>query len=348
MLYKKLGRTDLAVSAICLGTMTWGEQNTETEAHEQLDYALERGINFLDTAEMYPVPPRKETYSRTEEYIGRWDKLKTQREKIILATKVVGPMDNFEDQYIRGGKTKLNKEHIDKALEGSLKRLNVDYIDLYQLHWPERQTNFFGARGYTHLPEDKSTPIKETLQALKPWVDKGVIRHLGLSNETPWGVMQYLNAARELGMDPVVSIQNPYNLLNRTFEIGLSEMALKEKVGLLAYSPLAFGTLSGKYLQEPWPSKGRLSLWGRFSRYLKDNGVAATKEYVGLAKEIGSTPSKLALAFVTTRSFVTSNIIGATTMEQLEENIDSIELELSDEILAKIQEIQERFPDPCP
>ena len=344
MKYNKLGTSDLEVSKICLGTMTWGEQNTETEAHEQLDYALDQGINFFDTAEMYPVPPSEETYTLTEQYIGTWEKLKTQRDKIILATKVAGP--SFFP-HIRGN-SRFNKEHITKAIEGSLKRLNVDYLDLYQLHWPDRSTNYFGQRGYIHNENEEMTPILETLEVLATLKAEGKVRHFGLSNETPWGTMKFLELATKHNLPRMVSIQNPYSLLNRTFEIGLSEVAHREQVDLLAYSPLAFGVLSGKYLNGQQPTGARLTLWERFSRYSNEQATNATEAYVNLAKKYGLSPVQMALSFVTSRAFIGSNIIGATTMAQLKENIASINVELSDDILDEIEAIHTRWPNPAP
>jgi aryl-alcohol dehydrogenase-like predicted oxidoreductase len=346
MKFRKLGSTEKEVSVICLGTMTWCEQNTEKEAHEQLDYAFERGVNFIDTAEMYPVPPTAETYTKTEEYIGRWDKLKSQRDKIFMATKIAGP--GLGD-YIRGGGNNFTRRHLEEACDASLKRLNVETIDLYQLHWPERTTNFFGQLGVEGLPSDEQfTPFLERLQVLGELQKKGKIKHIGLSNESPWGVMKYLEIAKSEGLPKVESIQNPYSLLNRTFEIGNAEVSLREKVGLLAYSPLGFGILTGKYRGGKKPEGARLTLWDRFSRYSNPQALEATEKYCQLAEEMGTTPAKLALAFVNQRSFVTSNIIGATNLDQLKENIDSIELELSEEMLGRINEIHQLTPNPSP
>jgi aryl-alcohol dehydrogenase-like predicted oxidoreductase len=343
--YRKLGNTDLKVSSLCLGTMTWGIQNTQDEAHKQLDYALERGINFIDTAEMYPVPPTQETYAKTEEIIGNWSKLHSKRDDIILATKIAGP--GFD--YIRDGELKLNKKHMKEACEASLKRLKIETIDLYQLHWPERQTNYFGQRGYTHNENEVSfTPILERLEAMQELVNEGKVKHFGLSNETPWGVMQYLSLAKTHNLPRIVSIQNPYNLLNRTFETGLAEMAIREKMGLLAYSPLAFGMLSGKYRHGQKPKNARLTMFDRFTRYLKPLSSKATDMYCDLAQELEVSPATLALAYVSSRNFVTSNIIGATTMEQLIENIDSNEFSITSEIAVKIDEIHELIPNPSP
>jgi aryl-alcohol dehydrogenase-like predicted oxidoreductase len=343
--YRQLGRTDLKVSAICLGTMTWGEQNSEAEAFAQIERAKAAGINFLDTAEMYPVPPKAETYASTEKIIGNWFKKQGDRADWILASKIAGPGNAIE--HIRGGSLKHNREHIIAALDASLARLQTDYLDLYQLHWPERSTNFFGKLGYTHKEED-FTPLEETLEALDEQVKAGKIRHIGLSNETPWGTMKFLQLAESRGWPRAVSIQNPYNLLNRSFEVGLAEVAIREQCGLLAYSPLAFGMLSGKYEGGARPAKGRLSLYSRFTRYFNAQSEAACSRYVALAREHGLEPTQMALAFVTRQPFVTSNIIGATTLDQLDSNIASFELELSEEVLAGIEEIHKDHPNPAP
>jgi aryl-alcohol dehydrogenase-like predicted oxidoreductase len=346
MRYRPLGRTDLNVSALCLGTMTFGEQNTAAEAAAQLDRAVAAGINFIDTAEMYPVPPKAETMGRTEDCIGRWLAARGGRDRLILASKVAGPGDWLA--YIRGGTNRLDRANIEQALHDSLRRLGTDYLDLYQLHWPDRQTNFFGKLGYEHPAEDTSVPLLETLQVLGELVQSGKIRHVGLSNETPWGTMRFLSLAERHGLPRMVSIQNPYNLLNRTFEIGLAEVAIREQCGLLAYSPMAFGALSGKYLDGRRPPDGRLTLFSRFSRYSNEQAVAATAEYVAVARKHGLDPAQMALAFVTSRPFVTSNIIGATTMAQLEQNLASLELDLSDAVLADIETVHTRQPNPSP
>lgn len=343
MEFRSLGNTDIKVSAICLGTMTWGEQNSEKEAHQQLDYALERGINFFDTAEMYPVPPKGETYSLTEQYIGTWQGLKKKRDQLILATKIAGP----GMQHIRGG-SKFNRAHIEEAVNASLQRLQVDYIDLYQLHWPERNTNFFGKLGYQQQEERGVTSILETLEALKAIEKSGKVRSFGLSNETAWGAMSYLKYSELHNLPRMVSIQNPYNLLNRSFEVGLAEVAHREGLGLLAYSPLGFGVLTGKFLNGQMPANTRIAKWSRFSRYSNEQGSKAVAEYVRLAHEHGISPTQMALSFVISRPFLTSNIIGATTMEQLKENIDSVELRLTDEVLSGIESIHKQFTNPCP
>lgn len=345
MIYRRLGRTDVQVSALCLGTMTWGQQNTEDEAHRQLDAALEAGINFIDTAEMYPVPPMAKTYGTTERYIGNWLTKRGGRDRIVLATKVMGRSDSLS--YVRGGPC-LDRSNIESAVHDSLRRLQTDYIDLYQLHWPDRQTNYFGQLGYRHADDDHSIPLAETLQVLGDLVGAGKIRHIGLSNETPWGVMTCLKLAEQHGLPRVVSIQNPYNLLNRTFEISLAEIAHRENAGLLAYSPLAFGTLSGKYLNNSRPPRARLTLFSRFSRYTNEIGLKATKAYVGLARAHGLDPAQMALAYINQRPFITSNIIGATSMEQLQTDIASIDVALPDEIVADIEAIHVKHPNPCP
>lgn len=342
---RTLGKTGLEVTEICLGTMTWGEQNSEQEAFEQLDLATVAGINFIDTAEMYPVPPRAETQGLTETFLGNWLARRGRRDDLVIASKVAGPGNGLG--YLRNG-PRLTRDHIRKACEDSLRRLQTDYIDLYQVHWPDRNTNFFGKLGYVHKADEQMTPIEETLGALDELVKEGKVRHVGLSNETAWGTMEYLRLAREKGWPRVASIQNPYNLLNRSFEVGLAEIAHREDVGLLAYSPLAFGTLSGKYLDGQRPPAGRLTLFERFSRYTREQGDAAVRAYVELARAHNLSPVHLALAYVTGRSFVTSNIIGATTMTQLRENLESATVTLSDEVLTEIEAIHARYTYPCP
>jgi aryl-alcohol dehydrogenase-like predicted oxidoreductase len=346
MQQRRLGRTDIKVSALCLGTMTFGQQNTETEAHAQLDRALDAGVNFIDTAEMYPVPPLAETQGRTEQYIGSWLAARGLRDRVVLATKVAGPGGWLS--YLRDGDTRLDRPNIEAAVEASLKRLRTDYIDLYQLHWPDRETNYFGRLGYAHPTEDRSVPLLETLEVLGDLVAAGKVRHIGLSNETPWGTMRFLDLARQHGLPQPASIQNPYNLLNRTFEIGLAEVAIRERCGLLAYSPMAFGVLSGKYLGGVRPAGARLTLFERFDRYSNAQAERAAGEYVALARRQGLDPARMALAWVTSRPFVTSNIIGATTMAQLEADLCSIDLELSEEVIEGIEEIHTRQPNPSP
>ena len=347
MEYRELGRTGISVSSLCLGTMTFGEQNTEAEAHEQLDYALGQGINFIDTAEMYPVPPQGTTQGRTESQIGTWLAKRGQRDRVILATKAAGPADWLE--YLRGG-PEFSRQQLTQALEASLARLQTDYVDLYQLHWPARATNFFGQLGYQPQAEfvDATEGLQEVLAILAEFVKAGKVRAIGLSNETPWGVMKCVQLADQLGVPRVASVQNPYNLLNRSFEVGLAEVAHREQVGLLAYSPLAFGVLTGKYLNNQWPAKGRLTLYKRFQRYTTELAEQATERYVALAEQYGMSAASLALAFVTSRPFVTSNIIGATSMAQLQENIASSQLTLSDEALADIEAVQQQIQNPCP
>ncbi|MDI5932216.1 NADP(H)-dependent aldo-keto reductase [Halomonas kalidii] len=340
---RPLGNTGIEVSRLCLGTMTFGEQNSEADAHEQLDRAVAFGINFIDTAEMYPVPPKAETQGRTEAYIGSWLKRRSSRDDVIIATKASGP----GLEHVRGG-PRLTREHLHQAIDESLSRLRTDYVDLYQLHWPDRRTNFFGRLGYEHDEEEDSTPLEETLAALKELVDAGKVRAIGLSNDTPWGVMRALHLAETLGLPRVASIQNPYNLLNRTFEVGLAEIAHRENVGLLAYSPLAFGVLSGKYLDGARPEGARLTLFERFQRYTNPLAEEATRAYVQIARDHALDPAQMALAFVNSRSFLTSNIVGATTMEQLEDDLTSESLRLEQSVLDAIEEVHRRLPNPAP
>ena len=346
MQYNQLGRTSLEVSRLCLGTMTWGEQNTETEAHEQLDFAIGSGINFIDTAELYPVPPRAETQGQTEIILGTWLAKRKDRDKLVIATKICAAAEWLP--YLRNGNNRLDRKNIEAALHASLKRLQTDYIDLYQIHWPERDTNYFGKLDYYHAPEKDGVPIVEALNILGEMVLAGKIRYIGISNETPWGISEYLRIAQQNNLPRIVSIQNPYNLLNRTFEIGCAEFAHREQVGLLAYSPLGFGVLSGKYLQGGRPADCRLTLFDRFSRYTNPAGVRCTGDYVHLARNNKMDPAQMALAFVNSRPFLTSNIIGARTMEQLRSNIDSINIKLSRDMLRSIDEIHSRQPNPCP
>ncbi len=347
--YRRLGQTDLRVSAICLGSMTWGQQNTEAEGHAQLDYALSRGVNFIDTAEIYAIPPRRETQGSTERIIGSWFAARKNRDKVVIATKVAGRGDA---DWLRpnGEKPILNAKQIAYAIDGSLKRLQTDYVDLYQLHWPDRSLPLWGSGGTTYRPPSQraETPIEETLAALNDLVKAGKVRHVGLSNETPWGVARFLRAA-ELDHGPrVVSIQNAYNLLNRTFEMGLAEFAARDAVGLLAYSPLAQGYLTGKYMGGARPPGARTTLFERAGRYEKPGVEAAIAAYLELARDIGADPAQLAIAFVTSRPFVTSNIIGATTMAQLETDIDSINLKITPEIEARIDAIHQIHNNPAP
>lgn len=347
MKYRKLGRTDVEVSELCLGTMTWGEQNTQAEAFEQLDMAVAAGVNFIDSAELYPVPPGPETQGSTEIILGNWLKRRGCRDDLIIASKIVGRND-WNPPIRPGSPDCLDRANIEAALEASLKRLQTDYVDLYQLHWPDRKTNFFGRLGYVHRPDEVAVPIEETLRALADQVAAGKVRYIGLSNETPWGTMEFLHLAREFNLPRVVCIQNPYNLLNRSFEIGLAEVAHREDCGLLAYSPLAFGVLSGKYLHGARPQGARITLYERFSRYNSAEALAATEAYVDLAREHGVDPAQMALAYVTSRPFVTSNIIGARTLEQLQSNLASTELVLTPELLDGIDEIHTAQPNSAP
>ncbi len=343
---RPLGDTELQVSALCLGTMTYGEQNTLPEAHQQLDCAFERGVNFIDTAEMYAIPPSAETQGLTESYVGNWIATgRVPREQIILATKVAGPSDLMA--YLREG-PRLNASHIERAIDDSLRRLCTDYIDLYQVHWPERNTNFFGALGYQHTEDDHAVAIEETCEALARLVESGKVRYIGISNETPWGMLEYLRLAREHNIPRIVSIQNPYSLLNRSFEVGLAEIAIRERCGLLAYSPLAFGRLTGKYPGDADDS-ARLNRWPEwFTRYNSESALDATERYVALAHAHGMSPAAMALAFVRQQPFVTSVILGATTMEQLTENLDSADLTLDAALLEEINAIHEALPNPSP
>ena len=344
MKFNKLGNTDLEVSLICLGSMTWGQQNNEADAHAQLDYALSRGINFIDTAEMYPVPPTKDTQGLTESYIGTWLNKRGKRDDIILASKLAGPADWLS--HIRGG-PRLTADQINQAIETSLARLQTDYLDLYQLHWPDRHTNYFGQLGYEENNQEQQTPLDESIKALDDLIKAGKIRHWGFSNETPWGVMKALAICERDGFAKPVSIQNPYNLLNRSYEVGMAEISHRESVGLLAYSPLGFGMLTGKYIDRQ-PEKARLTLFDRFTRYTNPESVQATKEYSEVAKRFGLSQTEMALAFVNNQSFVTSNIIGATTMEQLKENIDSIDTVLTEDVLKAISGVHQMHPNPAP
>ena len=345
MNYKKLGNTDLNVSTICLGTMTWGEQNTQDEGFEQMDYALDQGINFWDTAEIYSIPPKQETFGDTEVIIGNWFEKTKKREKVILATKVCGPMR----EYVRGGGNQFGKKNITEALEGSLKRLKTDYIDLYQLHWPERNTNFFGKLGYEHDDSNEWTRFEDILESLKIFIKQGKVRHVGLSNETSWALSKFLELSKNNSLPRMLSVQNPYNLLNRTYEVGLAEISIREKAGLLAYSPLACGYLSGKYRNNQIPKNSRIDRDGDFwTRYKKPNMNNAVDAYYEISKEYKLDMSQMALKFIEIQPFVTSVIIGATTMEQLKTNIESVNIKLTEEIIKEINEVQKKYPNPCP
>ena len=343
--YNLLPGTEIKVSKICLGTMTFGRQNNEKEGHDQMDYSYDRGINFFDTAELYPVPPSPETQGETEKIIGSWLKKKGKRDKIIIASKVAGP-SSFS-QHIRKNMS-YSKATINKAINNSLKRLRTDYIDLYQIHWPERVTNFFGKRGFEFNKEDQwKYNFDLILDVLNENIKEGKIRNIGISNETPWGLMKYVNESNE-NRPKIISIQNPYSLLNRTFEIGNSEICHKENVGLLAYSPLGFGTLTGKYLGGNMPKNARLTLFPHYDRFSNKESKKVIQKYYDLAKENGMSLTTMALSFVNDRSFVTSNIIGATSIDQLKENIDSYKIFLSDELLDKINIIHNNQPNPAP
>jgi len=346
MKYTTLGNTNIQVSKICLGTMTFGEQNTEAEAHQQLDYAISQGINFIDTAELYAIPSTKENNGLTEKYIGTWLRKRTDRDQLIIATKIAGP-SSFA-HYIRDP-LRYTPEQIRIAIDGSLRRLQTDYVDLYQLHWPERKTNCFGKLGYIHdESDDWEDNMLEVLQTFDELIREGKIRYFGVSNETPWGIMRFLHLSDQYALPRCVSIQNPYSLLNRTFEIGLAEIAIREQAGLLAYSPMAFGLLSGKYHKADKPQNSRISRYPRMSRYNGKLSFDATARYLDIAEKHGVSLAQLSLAFVNTRPFMTSNIIGATTMEQLKENIESINIELSDDILKEIEDVHHQIPNPAP
>ncbi|MDY8135258.1 aldo/keto reductase [Aquimarina sp. 2201CG5-10] len=343
MKYTTLPNTDIKVSKICLGSMTWGEQNTEADGHKQLDYALDQGINFIDTAELYSVPANKDTQGSTEKIIGSWLQKTGKRNEVVLATKIVGPRE-FVKHIRTGG---FSKEEFADAINKSLQRLQTDYIDLYQLHWPERNTNFFGVRGYTHDDAEKwNDNFAEVLNHLDGFIKEGKIRQIGVSNETAYGVMRYAEEARK-GAPKMITIQNPYNLLNRKDEVGLTEALHRENIGHLPYSPLGFGQLTGKYLEET-PKNARVTLFPQFSRYHNEKSFEATRAYNEIAKKHNISLTQMALAFVTDRPFVTSNIIGATSLEQLKENIDSINLTLSEEIMKEIEAVHENNPNPAP
>lgn len=349
MQFRPLADTGIFLPEICLGTMTFGEQNTQEQAFQQLDYALDQGVYFWDTAEMYPVPPKPETQGATERIIGNWIAARGGRDKLFLASKIAGPSQG--GSHIRDGKTRFVADEISAAIDQSLSRLQTDYIDLYQLHWPQRPTNFFGKLGYgnAEAAEDRTgTDLEETLTALQDEIKKGRIRYIGLSNETPWGTMKFLHLAEKLGLSKFVSVQNPYNLLNRTYEIGMSEIAHYEGVGLLAYSPLAFGYLTGKFRHGARPANARVTLFSRFSRYSNPQSEWATEQYAQLAEQHGLSLTQLALAFIKQQFFVTSTIIGATNLDQLKENIQAFEIDLSEEILKGIEAIHRQQPNPAP
>jgi len=345
MKYTYLPNTNIKVSKLCLGTMNWGNQNTEAEGHAQMDYAIEKGINFFDTAELYPVPATAETSGKTSEIIGKWFKKTGNRDKIILGSKIAGPGDYTA--HIRT--TGFSKEALNEAVSLELKRLQTDYIDLYQLHWPERQTNMFGVRDYKHNPNDKwQDNFNEVLHSLDEIIKAGKIRHIGISNEKAWGAMRYLEESKKHDLPRMITIQNAYSLLNRVFEGDMAEIAIRENIGLLAYSPMAFGVLSGKYIKGIEEDNARLKVHPRFARYSSEQSTQATKEYLKIAEDNNMSLAQMSLAFVTQQPFVTSNIIGASSLKQLEENIDSINIELDKDLLAKINAIHAVNPNPAP
>ena len=346
MNYKKLGSTDVDVSTICLGTMTWGEQNSKADGFEQMDYAIDNGVNFWDTAEIYAIPMREETYGETENIIGEWFKKTKKRDKVILATKVSGPTSK---EYIRGGGCSYDKKSMSEALEKSLKRMQTDYIDLYQLHWPERNTNFFGQQGYEHDSNEKNwIAFEEILETLKKFVDAGKIRYVGLSNETAWGLAKCLELSKLKNLPKMMAVQNPYNLLNRTYEVGLAEISVREQSGLLAYSPLAFGYLTGKYRNNNMPKGSRIDLFKDFTRYNNENSIKAIEEYYKISQKFNLDFAQMSIKFCEIQPFVTSVIIGATTMQQLKTNVESVNVKLNNEIINEINEVQKIYPNPCP
>ena len=345
MKYTTLPNTDIKVSKICLGTMTFGQQNTEVDGHAQMDYALENGVNFFDTAEMYSVPARQETYGSTERILGTWFKKTGKREEVILASKIAGPSPTFT--YMRENMD-FSPTSIKFALDQSLQRLQTDYIDLYQLHWPERKTNYFGQRGFKVQDDAWEDNIHGVLETLEGLIKQGKINHIGLSNETPWGIMRFLEESKHQNLPRIKTVQNPYSLLNRLFENGSSEVCIRENVGLLAYSPMGFGVLSGKYLSGESLPNARINIFPQYNRYNSPQSIQATRLYQEIAHKNGLTLTELSLAFVNQQAFVTSTIIGATTLEQLKENIATVDVVLSEEILRAIDEVQTIIPDPAP
>ncbi len=343
MEYNILPNSNIKVSKICLGTMTWGRQNNQQEAFDQMDYSIDKGVNFFDTAELYPVPATPDKYAITEEIIGNWFQQSKKRDKIILATKIAGPGDYTA--HIR--KTGYKGNSIENALDGSLKRLKTDYIDLYQLHWPERITNTFGNRNYQYFNDSWEDNFEFILEKLKELIKIGKIRHIGLSNENPWGIMKFLDYSKQ-ELPKMITVQNPYSLLNRLFEVGSSEICKRENIGLLAYSPLGFGILTGKYFNGKMPKNSRLDLFPTLKRYSNENSIKAAKLYEEVAKKHNLSLTHLSLSFVNDRPFVTSNIIGATNLEQLKENIESVNIKLSDEIISEINSINNKIPNPSP
>ncbi len=344
MNYKKLGNTDIDISTICLGTMTWGEQNTQNEAFDQMNYALDKGVNFWDTAELYAVPPKAETYGHTEVIIGNWFEQTKKREKVILATKVGGP----SRKYMRGGENSFFGKNLAEALDGSLKRLKTDYIDLYQLHWPERNVNNFGKLGYEHK-ESNWNKFEDVLGDLEKHIQSGKIRYVGLSNETPWGVLGFLQLSKDKNLPRMMSIQNPYSLLNRSYEVGLAEVSIRENIGCLSYSPLASGYLSGKYRNGNFPKGSRMQRdYDFWTRYRKPNMENAVEEYYKISEKYNLNMSQMSIKFCEIQEFMTSVIIGATTMEQLKTDIESVNVNLSNDIIKEINEVQKLYPNPCP
>ena len=344
MNYKKLGNTDLDVSTICLGTMTWGEQNTQDQAFEQMDFALSNGVNFWDTAELYAVPPRKETYGDTEEIIGNWFEKTKKRKEVILATKVAGPARD----YLRNGENSFTGPNLESALNDSLKRLKTDYIDLYQLHWPERNVNNFGRLGYVHKENDWNK-FEDVLGELDKYIKAGKIRYVGLSNETPWGALNYLQLSKDKNLPRMMSIQNPYSLLNRSYEVGLAEVSIREKIGCLAYSPLASGYLTGKYRNKNFPKGSRMERdFDFWTRYRKPNTEAAVELYFKICEKHNLNMTQMSIKFCEIQEFMTSVIIGATTMEQLKSDIESVNVNLSNDVIEEINQVQTIYPNPCP
>ena len=344
MNYKKLGNTDINVSTICLGTMTWGEQNTQSEAFEQMNYSLENGVNFWDTAELYAVPPKAETYGHTETIIGNWFEETKKRKDVILASKVGGP----SRKYMRNGENSFTGKNLEDALHGSLKRLKTDYIDLYQLHWPERNVNNFGKLGYEHKENDWNK-FEDVLENLKKFIEQGKIRYVGLSNETPWGVMNYLQLAKDKRLPRMMAIQNPYSLLNRSYEVGLAEVSIRENIGCLAYSPLASGYLSGKYRNKQFPKGSRMERdFDFWTRYRKPNMENAVEDYYKISQKYDLDMSQMSIKFCEVQDFMTSVIIGATTMEQLKTNVESVKVNLDSEVIKEINNVQKKYPNPCP
>ena len=344
MNYKKLGNTDLNVSTICLGTMTWGEQNTQNEAFEQMDYSLDNGVNFWDTAELYAVPPKAETYGHTETIIGNWFEKTKKTKDVILASKVGGP----SRKYMRNGENSFTGKNLENALHGSLKRLKTDYIDLYQLHWPERNVNNFGRLGYEHKENDWNK-FEDVLENLKKFIEEGKIRYVGLSNETPWGVMNYLQLAKDKDLPRMMSIQNPYSLLNRSYEVGLAEVSIRENIGCLSYSPLASGYLTGKYRNKQFPKGSRMERdFDFWTRYRKPNMEEAVEDYYKISQKFDLDMSQMSIKFCEVQDFMTSVIIGATTMEQLKTNVESVKVNLDSEVIKEINNVQKKYPNPCP